>query len=149
MSLATKFLAAIGIAITLLFGINAYSQNKKTKDDWIYVGTSSKNEGYYSESSVIREGQFVTVRTVMNVADWREFTNDNDPFKSFVSIFIIDCKNWTAVMGDNIEYSEKFGKGKKGKEIKFRKEEVAEDNIQPINKKNLLHKIALMVCEKK
>ena len=125
----------------------AHAKDSKSVGDWVFIGNQGDGDSYYSKSSVDRDGDFVNVRTVINIKTGKNFTKESDGFKSYVGYFAIDCKRWLYVLTHSFRYEETFGQGKLV--LGFdEKKSIAEEDIKPIDKTHLLHKLAVAVCKK-
>lgn len=137
------------LLITLLcifyWGI-VHAKETKPVGDWVFIGNQGDGDSFYSASSIDREGDFVSVRTVMNIETGKNFKKELEPNKSFVSYFVIDCKRWLFVMKNSFSYEEKFGQGKLVLSFDENKT-ISEVDIKPIDKRHLLHKLAVAICK--
>jgi len=141
-----KHISRTAVICAIGFSYVAFAASPKSTADWVYVGNDGHGDSYYSKASIKREGDFASVRTVMNAKDSKQFTGTSQSFKSFVSYFVFDCKRWMFTMQNTFTYAEDFGEGSLILGLDEQRKATAED-IKPIDKKHLLHKAALSACK--
>lgn len=133
----------------LLVGLLSFQTqiHAETKDDWVFVGKDNAGSAYISQKSIQRENDMVLVRTVLNIPETSNIIGVSSRAKSLVSIMAIDCQRWMGVIGDPFQYDRPFGEGVLLLSTTGYKN-LSESEIQPIDPKHLLHKVAKSVCGK-
>ncbi len=86
------------------------------------------------------------MRMVTNISGWRQMNDLR--FKSELADFAIGCKNWQLVMEDKALYVDNFGRGTLVRKDAFDPKNFSDQDIIPIDRAHLLHKVAIKVCKK-